>query len=165
MITYTSMTLCGFSCCMLFNKVLETIYTKLKASNIEKEKALTSLNDKNEELTLFSNIMVHDLKSPINTIQGFAQVLNMQEEDQEKKEFLNYILKSTEAQKQLIDDLLSYSKINQISDLNLEEFHLKTLIQENLEVFSYDLKMKKIKVHLDQLPVILADKNLSLIHI
>ena len=159
MITYTSMSLCGFSCCMLFNRILEKIYLKLKESNIEKEKALSSLNDKNEELTLFSNIMVHDLKSPINTIQGFAQVLEMQEKEQEKKECLNYILKSTEAQKQLIDDLLSYSKFNQIRELSLKKICLKSLIEEQLELFSYDLKTKKFIIEIEELPKITADLN------
>jgi len=134
-----------------------------KTQLIEEERLSNTLQQKNEELVTFSHIMSHDLKSPLSTIKRFSQLLrkklNFQNKSQE--EYLGFIESSAESMSDLINDLLSYSKIDsneyvhQIVDFN------KVLL-EIRSSFQYDLIEGKAEIKIaDGLPMI--EGHLSLI--
>lgn len=66
-----------------------------------------------EKEQLFSNL-AHDLKTPITTIQGYAQVLNdeMVSEESKRKEYLSTIYHKSQHLTELINRLLAYTKLN-----------------------------------------------------
>ena len=63
------------------------------------------------EQDYFSSI-VHDVRTPMNAVMGFLELLNLKEEDKEKKEYLNVALKSGETMVALINDVLDISKMS-----------------------------------------------------
>lgn len=96
---------------------------KQKAQTIENQ--LIELNQKNQKLEKyiesnmqlenFAYIASHDLKAPIRTIISFSQLLqrNLKNKlDEDGKEYLDFVISASRNMRDLIDDLLSYSKIN-----------------------------------------------------
>ncbi|MGE5429951.1 MAG: PAS domain S-box protein [Syntrophomonadaceae bacterium] len=97
----------------------------LKESNEELNKLNEELEDRvkkrteqleaaNKELEAFSYSVSHDLKAPLRAIDGFSQILLDDYAPQfnpEAKKFLNIISKNAGQMEQLIEDLLSFSKI------------------------------------------------------
>jgi len=80
------------------------------------------------EQEYFSSI-IHDVRTPMNAVMGFLELLSLKELDKEKKEYLETALKSGQTMVTLINDALDISKmasgkmnIEKIAFSPLEEF-------------------------------------------
>jgi signal transduction histidine kinase len=92
----------------------ETIKTQLDELN-QKNQKLEQYIESNMQLENFAYIASHDLKAPIRTVISFSQLLerNLKNKlDEDGKEYLDFIISASRNMRDLIDDLLSYSKIN-----------------------------------------------------
>ena len=139
--------------------------TKLENLNNENKKTLEKLKEKNEEILLFSNMMSHDLKAPLNNIEGFSSILleNLPDANEENQELFSYVIDSVKSMKVLIDDLLLYSK-SSVDDYSFEELDLNRLIDKLLVSFNYDIHKSNVKINTNNLDVIYGHKNsLSLV--
>ncbi|MGC3981427.1 MAG: ATP-binding protein [Steroidobacteraceae bacterium] len=90
----------------------------LQAANAELELRAQQLNSSNQELESFCYSVSHDLRAPLRTIDGFAQVLQEEQRDTLNTAGLRYLqtIRSASARMtQLIDDLLMYSKLGRQS--------------------------------------------------
>ncbi len=90
---------------------IEQNMQELNAKNKELEKYIES----NMQLENFAYIASHDLKGPIRTMVSFSQLLKRSAKDklnQDEVEYLNFILSATKNMQMLIDDLLSYSRVD-----------------------------------------------------
>ena len=67
--------------------------------------------ERRREQEYFSSI-VHDVRTPMNAVLGFLELLNLKEEDKEKKEYLDVALKSGETMVALINDILDITKMS-----------------------------------------------------
>jgi signal transduction histidine kinase len=78
----------------------------LKAANGQ----LTRLNDLKSK---FLSIVTHDLRSPLTSIKGYAQVLNLQTDlpEEQKAGFLKVIAREADHLGELINDLMDYVAI------------------------------------------------------
>ncbi len=94
-------------------------------NNIQELKKLNKLKDN------FLAICSHDLKSPITSIKGYAEIMSSQSVDEKTtKNYAKQIFSSSEFLLSLINDLLSLSQI-QTEDQPLETYPLS--IQESIE--------------------------------
>lgn len=113
------------------NSLLEEKVTKrtkaLNDSNQELAHANIALEKSNEELERFAYIASHDLKQPINTIISFTGLLSKElkdKVDEKTNTYLKYVINGSNQMKQLIEDVLEFSKLNeeireeQLIDLN-----------------------------------------------
>lgn len=87
---------------------------EVKKLNEDLERRNVELNAANKELEAFCYSVSHDLRSPLRSINGFS--LALQEDyadvlDQVGKDYLRRVCAATERMGQLIDDLLSLSRI------------------------------------------------------
>src|SRR6202012_3825264 len=86
----------------------------------EVKKAAAEFKRSNEDLSQFAYIASHDLKSPLNTVTAFIQLLEQNYGDKlgEGKELLRHVTDATRRMAKLIEDLLTYATVAGESALN-----------------------------------------------
>ena len=73
----------------------------------------------------------HELKTPISVLRGIVETLLEEEEDQRKRHFLEKALRRIEQMQNLVEDLLTLTKLESGREkLNLSEFKLRELVEE-----------------------------------
>lgn len=84
----------------------------------------------------FINIAAHELRTPIQPILGFTEILKKRATDGNQKKLLDIVSRNAKKLKQLTDDILEASKIENKSPLlNKEYFNLNELIQSIIDDF------------------------------
>lgn len=111
----------------LYKNKLKVKVDELKKMNGKLNKYIKS----NEELEKFAYIASHDLKEPIRNISFYAQYLKKElpKNSTINKEYVDEIISRTFLMKNLIDDLLLYSSVDN-QDLIIEKIDLLELINE-----------------------------------
>ncbi|MDT0644684.1 ATP-binding protein [Zunongwangia sp. F363] len=121
-----------------------------------------NLSDANAELETFSYSVSHDLRAPLRGIDGYARILkdNYQEKlDAYGQNAINTILGSAEKMEELIEDILSYSKVGQ-TKLVKQVFSLQNLVEEIIASQSLETQYPKTKVNMNDLPKITGDRRM-----
>jgi two-component system phosphate regulon sensor histidine kinase PhoR len=73
----------------------------------------------------------HELKTPISVLRGIVETLLEEEEDQRKRQFLEKALRRVEQMQNLVEDLLTLTKLESGRErLNLSEFKVRELVEE-----------------------------------
>ncbi len=125
------------------------------------QKANQELARSNADLERFAGIASHDLRSPLATINGYAQLLQMcgKEQLNEKcNDFVEQILKLCNRTNLLIEDLLSYARLNKAQ----EPFQLlpcDRLIQQALENLTTEIYTHQAQITYDELPTIMGTES------
>jgi signal transduction histidine kinase len=95
----------------------------------------------------FLGNMSHKIRTPLNTIVGFANLLSEEElQAEEKENFINIIRKDTEQVLHLIDDMINLAKIdaNQF-DVNVKKCHVNKLFDNLSRYYQVHDKSNTIK--------------------
>ena len=89
--------------------------------------------------------IAHDLRNPLGTVSGLAQLLTMSSKNDKGKKYGKEILKATNIINELIGDMLDFSKDQK---LNIEAFDYSSLLNEIVDNFknSRNIKEKKAKI-------------------
>jgi PAS domain S-box-containing protein len=91
------------------------------------------LEESNRMKELFADIMHHDLLNPLNTANGFIELLKETETISMKKAYLETIERSLVKGMELIDSAMKYSKFESLESIELDELDLKMVIGEAIE--------------------------------
>lgn len=113
------------------------------------EKGLNKLLESHNARKQFSANVSHELKSPLTSINGYAELIATGMTSQEDSmEFARRINKEGNRLLRLIDKTIQLSKLdnNYIKSGSLISFDISKLIEENIESFRGQLKDKKIKL-------------------
>lgn len=119
---------------------------ELAFQNTEKEKRATELLIANADLHSFTYVASHDLQEPIRKIIFFADtILDAEFENLSDtgKDYFRRMQKSAIRMKQLIEDLLSFSKVNNVDRL-MELTDLKSMVLEVEEELKESVENKHI---------------------
>lgn len=87
---------------------------KMEESNLQALEDARRANKASKMKTLFVQNISHDIRTPLNAIVGYSQLLGMPEmylSDDEKAEFSEYISNSAELLSMLVDDVLELADI------------------------------------------------------
>ena len=113
------------------NNELATAQRELARKNVE----LARLNDQKNELL---GIASHDLRNPLDVIASYSLFLledGAAKLDEQQRDFVQRIRRSSQFMLRLVDDLLDIARIEAGKlDLVLEETDLATLVAENVSV-------------------------------
>ncbi len=129
-----------------------------KATELLKEN-IENLNRSNKDLEQYAYVASHDLQEPLRKIRMFGDKLIKDYGDKLDEEALNMLERmdaSSERMTNLINDLLSLSKLND-EQPKLEEVKLNEVVSEVL--ISLEDKIENIEIDIGELPVISAVKG------
>ena len=127
------------------------------------EEESRSLAASNKELESFSYSVSHDLRAPLRSISGFAQILKEDYSDQiddAGKSHLSRIQTAASRMGEIIDDLLQLSQVNR-KPLVTTSIDLSKLAEEILSEFRERDPDRKIEIHIEPGMTTHADPNLA----
>lgn len=125
---------------------------ELRKSNEELQEANESLIELNNEKNEFLGIAAHDLKNPLVSIQGFAEIILTNENIQraEVEEFTKIIYETSGRMFAIIKTLLDVNAIEQGKiNLHIDEIDLKNNLNEIIAVNVEKAKSKNLNLHLN----------------
>ena len=96
-----------------FSKITRDVTEKKKVDEAFQRKT-EELARSNRELEQFAYVASHDLQEPLRMVSSFLQLLEKQlggKLDKEGKEFLDFAVDGSKRMRNMINDLLSYSRI------------------------------------------------------
>ncbi len=144
------------------------IYQQAK-SIADKNEALLEKNAKleelNEEKNYIMNVVAHDLKSPLNQIQGLAEVIRLEESSltPTQQECLKNISSSSERLSQMINRILNTRAIDaENADFQTSNVKLVPILHRIIANFQPLADQKNIKISVNGLtekPVVKGDKH------
>ena len=104
---------------ILFEDMTDIVETKKKFEEFDKQK------------TSFLSNMSHEIRSPINSIVGFADILADTESKVKQKEYIDIIKNSAKMLTQLVDDILDMTRV-EAGKLNITKgnFDVNNMIEE-----------------------------------
>lgn len=139
-------------------KIIQQQIQDLNAKNEELKKYI----DSNLQLENFAYIASHDLKAPIRSVISFANLLSDSAEDKisdKEKKFLKIIKDSSNHMRELIDDLLIFSRVNTTNTV-FSEIDVPTMIKDILADLQPDVTKYNANIEIVKLPeTIVADKT------
>jgi len=136
--------------------------TDLMLTEIELKKKTEYLELANKELEAFSYSVSHDLRAPLRHIGGFIDLLikgNLSQLDDKGIRYLNIISASSKEMGNLIDALLTFSRLGR-TGLKITELNSGDMVKKVLKIFDNELKGKNVEITVSELPKIKGDESL-----
>src|SRR5665647_1410547 len=112
--------------------------TERKKIEVELSKAKAKAEQANLAKSEFLSRMSHELRTPMNSILGFAQLMDMGELNPAHKKGVDHILKSGKHLLNLINEVLDLSRIESGKlSVSMEPVHLNGIIMETLDMVQH----------------------------
>jgi light-regulated signal transduction histidine kinase (bacteriophytochrome) len=144
------------------NKELKETQQKLKDNQFVLENNISELNRSNRELQEFAYIASHDLQEPTRKIGFYSDYLISKYEtvlDQKGVEYLTNLQSASRRMRNLINDLLSFAQVER-EGLKLKHINLNQVTHNVLQDLEIMIEEKKASIHIEPLPLIVADENM-----
>lgn len=129
-------------------KLLEEVQKNNMQLENRVEERTADLEAKNRELETFTYSVSHDLKAPLRGIDGYSRLLmedHASQLDAEGLSFLKTIRSATKQMNQLIEDLLSYSRLERRA-LTTDRVDIPNLVQNLVMERKEDIARNHIEV-------------------
>lgn len=126
---------------------------KLIASEKRLQQQVHMLNVSNKELEQFAYVASHDLEEPLRKISSFSEKIQMKlanYEDEEVLDCLKRLNTSVDRMRMFIRDLLNYSRVTRMLDIN-ETVDINTILKQITEDLELVLTAKKAVVDIKPL--------------
>ena len=149
------------------NEELQAISEEVLTSNEELRHAQNNLRQlvselkiSNKELEQFAYVASHDLQEPLRMITSFTQLLEKRYKGQldvDADDYIGFVVDGAHRMKELIDDLLEFSRLN----TEVKEFELvfmEIALEDVLRNLKPIIKENKAKITHGNLPNIMGDR-------
>lgn len=123
------------------------------------KKAIADLARSNQELEQFAYVASHDLQEPLRMIASYVQLIAKRYKsklDQDGIDFINFAVDGANRMKNLINDLLSYSRVT-TRGKPFELVDTRQIVNSLLKIFDLTIKDTKAQITIGELPTIFAD--------
>ncbi len=144
-----------------------TVAAKQLGMTIERKRAeaeLQQLNERlfrsNSELEEFASIASHDLQEPLRKIMMFGDRLESAlggNLDSEPRLYLERMLDASRRMRQMIDDLLTYSRVRP-SALKIEPVNVREIVEDVTEEMSEYVQSLQAQILVSELPSVPGDR-------
>lgn len=140
----------------------ETRYADLKKANkslirneAKLKKSKRMLEKKNEILEQYAFVASHDLKEPINSIQGVVNQFELfykDKLDEEGKSYIQFLSDSSSRMKKMVENLLEYARLGR--EYELSEVDCNDIIDNIIQDYAFVIKQKNATILKEELPTI-----------
>lgn len=133
---------------------------ELRQLNEEIENQNLLLSISNNELEQFAYVASHDLQEPLRMITGFLSLLEAKYKDQldeKAQEYIHYAVNGAARLRQIIIDLLEYSKISK-DNSEAQATDLEETIKTVIQLLSGTIKEKNAQISWNKLPKVLGQR-------
>jgi PAS domain S-box-containing protein len=137
---------------------------EVRKLNVELEQRVrdrtVQLEATNKELEAFSYSVSHDLRAPLRAIDGFSRLMledYAEKLDDEGKRYLGVIRDNTHKMGQLIDDLLTLSRLGR-KEINVSNIDMARLAKAVFNETKLDAPERKVKCTIKKLPDACGDQ-------
>ncbi|MBF0191059.1 MAG: sensor histidine kinase [Magnetococcales bacterium] len=161
---------------------LQSLVVDLRHKVLAHQRTLHDLAQTNEELRQFTYIVSHDLRSPLLSIQGFTEELQMDLNELDTltalipdtlagwnpeqahallhtriPEDLRYIRASIHKMDGLINAILHLSRLGRIT-LRAERLNMSRLVEENIQALGFTIQEAGVSMRVGSLPDLVCDR-------
>jgi PAS domain S-box-containing protein len=127
--------------------------TAQKASQAERERLFREVCRKNEELSAFSHVVAHDLRTPLRSVKIYTELLARHLEgrsDETARQFMAFVADGAKHMDQLIEALLHYAESGE--ELAHERVNVNALIDGLLHTLAPLIQETEAKITSAALP-------------
>ncbi len=148
---------------MRSEEALKRARDELAAANTELERKVeqrtAQLRDANTNLQNFAYTAAHDLRAPLRAIRNFSAILLEDyghELSADPKSLLDRVTEAADQMKNLLDDLLEYSKVT-AEEIQLEAVDLSTAVREAAKLLDQDIRARQTQLSVEEpLPAVVG---------
>ena len=124
----------------------------------ERERLLREVRRSNEELSAFSHVVAHDLRTPLRAVRTYAELLARHMEgrlDPTASQFMTFVTEGADSMEQLIESLLRYAESG--NELSTTRVNVNAVIDGLLKRLAPLIRETGATITTDTLPEIQAD--------
>jgi len=132
---------------------------RIRQLNIELSERVDQLAEANAELESFSYTVSHDLRAPLRQVSGFVALLQeglSGRQNASDAEYIGLIQVAIARMGQLIDDLLSFSRVGRV-EINRSVVNLTALVEQVRETLTPALNGRDVRWQIGALPEVEGD--------
>jgi light-regulated signal transduction histidine kinase (bacteriophytochrome) len=141
----------------------EQLNIEQEMEKINRENVLlrNKLEEQGKEMNQFTYIVSHDLQAPLRMVTGFLELLEKKYGDQldgSAKQYIDFAVKGAVKLKNLVFDLLEYSRLNAVNS-EIAEVDLNDIMIEIKEKYQPVIEETEAVISIDHLPAVMANKK------
>jgi len=140
---------------------LEKELTARKQAEKKLQRTVAELERSNAELERFAYVASHDLQEPLRMVASYTQLLEKRYKDKldaDANEFINYAVDGAKRMQQLINDLLTYSRVG-TRGKPLEPTDCGAVFNAAVANLDAAIRDNGAEVTCDTLPAVMADEG------
>ncbi|MFT3695967.1 MAG: ATP-binding protein [Kofleriaceae bacterium] len=140
--------------------VIDDLREARNALEVRVAERTAQLEARNRELEQFAYIASHDLQEPLRTVAGYLQLIEVRYAvhlDQDAHEFIRFAVEGAQRMQQLIEALLSYSRITS-KELTTEWVDLNSVVDEVLRALDRSVRESDATIDRAPLPAVRGDR-------
>jgi len=131
-----------------------------KSADERLKRTIAELERSNQELQQFAGVASHDMHAPLRCIAGFGRLLQAKKSsqlDEEGREWLRFVVSSTEQMQQLINDLLAYSRVG-ASWKSTEQVDCQLVVQLSMSNIADAIQDCGADIRVGKLPTVIGNR-------
>jgi len=124
--------------CNRLNEALQHEITNRKKADKKLQQHTIELQERNRELDAFAHTVAHDLKNPLSTVMGFADLLHEDYSNLSEDEIISYITaisRDSNKMNHIIDELLLLSSLRK-TEVKISPLNMSEIVAEAIERLS-----------------------------